>query len=374
MGKKIYLFIFIALYYSIWNIFANYQPKIWDNMMIQLQWNINTSNNVEVYSIDLFDTSAEFIQELQSQEKWVICYLSIWTFENWREDSILFPDAVLWNDLWDWLGEKRLDISNYQDFQHIILERLNLAQEKWCDGIDPDNVDGFQNDTGFELTAEDQKEYLQFVSQEAKKRNLLIGLKNNLTQISELEPYFDFAINESCFDWNECEYLSTFIENDKPVFWLQYNKTLNDFCPKAQEMKMSFALANYQLDGTKMEFCNNLWDYYQNIDEKEDVQIAIWETKNIDEQDINITDEDSQEVWEEEEIEYIHPLKENNPELAQKVDIIFEKIESKYSQEEKNILYNKLKQKLLLAKMTGQYSRNQNARWLVSYILENIPK
>lgn len=34
--------------------------------------------------------------------------------------------------------------------------RLKKAQDKGCDGVEPDNVDGYTNDNGFHLTAHDQ--------------------------------------------------------------------------------------------------------------------------------------------------------------------------------------------------------------------------
>lgn len=37
--------------------------------------------------------------------------------------------------------------------------RLDLAVQKGCDGVEPDNVDGYQNNSGFPLTAQDQLAY-----------------------------------------------------------------------------------------------------------------------------------------------------------------------------------------------------------------------
>lgn len=111
--------VFLVLFFLLfWNIsHGEYAPDLGDNMMIQLQWEINTSYNVDVYSIDLFDTSTEFISKLQEKNIWVICYFSAGTFENWREDAELFPIEVLWKDLSNWPGEKWLDVSKYDLFK-----------------------------------------------------------------------------------------------------------------------------------------------------------------------------------------------------------------------------------------------------------------
>ena len=42
-----------------------------------------------------------------------------------------------------------------------------IAVQKGCDGVDPDNVDGYTNKTGFPLTAKDQLAYNKFLAQEA---------------------------------------------------------------------------------------------------------------------------------------------------------------------------------------------------------------
>lgn len=165
----------------------------------------------------------------------------------------------MWKNLDKWPWEKRLDISKYKDFSNIILKRLDLAKEKWCDWVDPDNVDWYNNVTWFELTYEDQLEYNKFLSLEAHKRWLSIWLKNDLLQINDLVDYFDFAINESCYSNNECYYLNKFIENNKPVFGIEYKKNLKDFCYEAIKSKFSFVKDTYDLDWKNTKFCNEIY-------------------------------------------------------------------------------------------------------------------
>lgn len=70
----------------------------------------------------------------------------------------------------------------------------------------------------------DQLVYNKFIANEARKRGLSVGLKNDLNQIVELEPYFDFSINEQCNIYNECDKLTPFIEANKPIFNIEYHK------------------------------------------------------------------------------------------------------------------------------------------------------
>jgi hypothetical protein len=200
-----------------------YTPDKNTSWQWQLNGNINSSYDVDLYDIDLFDSSETLIKELHSKGKKVICYFSAGSFENWREDANKFPAETLGKDLDGWDGERWLDIRNKKLYP-IMKSRLELAKQKGCDGVEPDNVDGYTNKSGFKLTTNDQLEYNIFLADEAHKRGLSIGLKNDLDQIKTLEQYFDFSVNEQCHEYNECNKLKPFIEANKPVFNAEYNK------------------------------------------------------------------------------------------------------------------------------------------------------
>jgi hypothetical protein len=72
--------------------------------------------------------------------------------------------------------------------------------------VDPDNTDGYTYpNTGFPLTAADALAFLTFLSSEARAQGLGIGLKNSLELISPANmPLWDFAVNEQCYQYNEC--------------------------------------------------------------------------------------------------------------------------------------------------------------------------
>jgi len=150
----------------------------------------------------------------------VICYFSAGSYESWRPDSSAFPAEVLGSEMDGW-DELWLDIRS-DALKPVMLARLDLAKAKGCDGVEPDNVDGYSNDTGFPLSASDQLLYNRYLATEAHHRGLSIGLKNDLDQVATLEPYFDFALNEQCHAYDECTLLEPFIDADKPVFNAEY--------------------------------------------------------------------------------------------------------------------------------------------------------
>jgi hypothetical protein len=126
--------------------------------------------------------------------------------------------------------------------------RLDLAVEKGCDGVEPDNVDGYANNTGFPLSPEDQLMFNSWLAEKAHQRNLSVGLKNDLDQIEALIGYFDWALNEQCFEYEECIKLSPFIDAGKAVFGVEYELEPEQFCPQAQSMQFSWMKKNWDLD------------------------------------------------------------------------------------------------------------------------------
>lgn len=204
-----------------------YKPDINTSWQWQLQPSvgkdtINTSYDVDVYDIDLFDSSETLIQSLHNDGRKVICYFSGGSWEDWRDDANNFPTEILGNALDpQWEGEQWLDIRS-ESLKPIMKARLDLAKQKGCDGVEPDNMDAYTNDSGFSLTPGDQLAYNKFIAIEARKRGLSVGLKNDVDQIIELEPFFDFCVNEECHKYNECELMQAFIDAGKPVFNAEY--------------------------------------------------------------------------------------------------------------------------------------------------------
>ena len=231
----------------------------------QLKGEINTNHNVDLFDIDLFDTPLSTINNLHKKNKIVICYFSAGSYEDWRADSSDFVDNTIGNTLDGWEDEKWLDIRT-KSIREIMLHRLDLAKQKGCDGVEPDNVDGYVNNSGFKLTYNDQINYNIFLAKEAHSRGLSIGLKNDLNQISILEPHFDFAVNEQCYEYDECALLNPFSKNNKAIFNAEYNSSYIEnlsneqttVCNSSTINKIQTLFLPIDLDDTFRISCDNL--------------------------------------------------------------------------------------------------------------------
>jgi len=224
-----------------------WKPKPGTSWHWQLTGTLDMNRPVQMYDIDLFNSTAQTIGSLKAQGKIVICYFSAGSYEDWRPDAATIPQAARgekmegWDELW-------LDIRS-QGVRDVMKKRLDLAQSKGCDGVEPDNVDGYMNQTGFPLSSQDQLDYNGFLADEAHARGLSVGLKNDLEQVQQLVAKFDWALNEECFKYDECSMLTPFVQAGKAAFNVEYTpSTKSEVCPQATSLKLDSQIKNLDLD------------------------------------------------------------------------------------------------------------------------------
>jgi hypothetical protein len=228
-------------------------PKPGVTWQWQLTGNLDTSVDAQMFDIDLYTTSAETITKLKSAGKIVICYFSAGSYEPGRPDSDALSKTGLGSTLDGWPDEKWLDVRSAA-VRDLMKARLDIAKSKGCNGVEPDNVDGYDNDNGLGLTEKDAIDYDKFLATEAHARGLSIGLKNSLGLASMLVSSFDWALNEECLQYDECDTLEPFIKAGKAVFHCEYGKSTNGICGAAPE-GFSTIVKNLDLDAFRLT-CN----------------------------------------------------------------------------------------------------------------------
>jgi len=215
-----------------------WHPDVDTSWQWQLSGTIDSSVDVQMYDVDLFDTSADEVQALQDAGRHVICYIDAGTWENWRPDAGEFPKKVLGKSN-GWPGERWLDIRQLSIIEPIMASRLDQCAQKGFNGVEFDNVDGYQNNTGFPITAQQQLKYDVWLANRAHQLGLSAALKNDVDQVKQLLPYFDYSLDEQCFQYHECTKLEPFIAAGKPVFEVEYKLKTGQFCAKANAMDLN---------------------------------------------------------------------------------------------------------------------------------------
>jgi hypothetical protein len=219
----------------------------------------------DIFDIDLYVDSAvngrndvvntAAVAAIHANGRHAVCYVDAGTWENWRPDANQYPSVVLGRKN-GWAGEKWVDIRRIDVLGPILSARAQKCQQAGFDAIDWDNVDGYQNRTGFPLTANDQLQFNVYLANLAHQVGLSVALKNDMDQLSTLKPYFDFAVNEECFRYNECDYpppgLPDWTASGKAVFNVEYGSLQ---CAKADAWNFGSILKDTALYDTPWKPC-----------------------------------------------------------------------------------------------------------------------
>jgi hypothetical protein len=201
---------------------ASWRPTNGTTWQIELSNTLNdTSFNAQVYDIDLYDNDPTVIKKLHSLNRKVICYFSAGAYEASGPDHGLFHKSdygiALSEETVASTEEKWLDTRS-DNVRSIMLARLDMAQHKGCDGVDPDHTDGYLYSSGFPLTKDTTVEYIKFLASAALERGLSIGLRNNPAVVLETLGELQWAVVEACEGYSQCALYKPYILTGKPVF------------------------------------------------------------------------------------------------------------------------------------------------------------
>jgi hypothetical protein len=199
-----------------------WKPTAGVTWQIELSGVVNDTNaDYEVFDFDLFDNLASTINTLHSLGKKAICYFSAGTYEDWRSDAKDFQKSDLGSEVDGWAGEWWVN-TNSANVRNIMTTRIKLAASKGCDGVDPDNVDAYDNSNGLNLTQDDAKDYVKFLAGVAHPLGLAIGLKNAGDIVGSVLDIMEWQVNEQCVEYSECDLFTLFTQAGKPVFHIEY--------------------------------------------------------------------------------------------------------------------------------------------------------
>jgi hypothetical protein len=213
----------------------------------QLQGTIDRSNSARVFDIDGAATPHATVRALQRAGRYVVCYLSAGTYEGFRSDSRGFPTSVRGRAVAGFPDERWLDIRRLAAVEPVIRARMRTCARKGFDAVEPDNVDGYTNRTGFALHRSDALRYARWLARSAHRLGLAVGLKNAPGLVGALAPTFDFAVVEQCLQYGECDAYRPFLARRKPVYEVEYEGTPASVCPRAQRLGIETIIKDVDL-------------------------------------------------------------------------------------------------------------------------------
>lgn len=226
-------------------------PAPGETYQIQYDGRLDLTVDADVYDLDMFDTPAKVVGTLHARQRKVMCYVDVGTWEDWRPDAKEFPKSVLGHRDGHWKGERWLDIRQTSILEPIMARRLDLCKKKGFDGVDPDNLDGFENKTGFPLTYREQLRYDAWVAKAAHDRGLTADQKGDNDQVKDLEKVFDFAVVEQCYTQGWCNQFAVYTKSNRLVVDVEYfhdrTRFLDKTCPDTAKYDETAILKRLQL-------------------------------------------------------------------------------------------------------------------------------
>jgi len=132
----------------------------------------------------------------------------------------------------DW-DEEWLDIRKLNQLQQLMIPRFQRAKSEGCHGVEPDNIDCYDNKdcwgkminptvSNGNAVKSAQLAYNKWQVSYAHSLGMVIAMKNAVGLISDLADDYDFAVNEQCQTYTECDDYSEFTKANKAVFQVEY--------------------------------------------------------------------------------------------------------------------------------------------------------
>ncbi|WP_433514548.1 endo alpha-1,4 polygalactosaminidase [Nonomuraea sp. CA-143628] len=183
-----------------------------------------------------------------------ICYVDAGSIEEYRPDYQTFVD---WDNSHgnsllgkpfseEFPNERWANINNDQGQRDFLLTmmaaRVDKCAQAGFDGVEFDVVNAHEEGksvTGWTVTPATQLIFNRALAALGHAKGLSVALKNDLSQVSDLVGDFDYAVNEQCFEFDECGELTPFIQAGKPVFQVEYLTSPAGFCGKAATLNVN---------------------------------------------------------------------------------------------------------------------------------------
>ena len=218
-------------------------------------WDWQLTEPIKPWAVPVFNTDPDSISKtaigaMNQAGTYTICYVSVGTVEKYRDDANVFPASAVGRTYGDWPDEKFLDIRRLDVLLPIMRDRFQRCKDMGFDAIEPDNMDVYDNNSGFGLNSSHGLNYIKALADMAHGMGLEIGQKNVSDLTPRLVNVMDFVITESCYQDGWCDEVSVYARHGKPIFDAEYTDEPIDFakaCAVARDMKISMILKDRDL-------------------------------------------------------------------------------------------------------------------------------
>ncbi|MBY6046502.1 endo alpha-1,4 polygalactosaminidase [Vannielia litorea] len=205
--------------------------------------------NVKVLALDKDDHDRDTIMALRDRGVKPVCYVSVGSWEEYRDDKDSFPEEVLGKPLGDWPDERYVDIRDDRVMK-IMQARLQDCADRGFMAAELDNMDVFENESGFDIGQEAALTYVKNLAAYAHLLGLEVAQKNAPQLVPALVGTMDFIMVEECYAYDFCDDLKPYTEAGKDVLAIEYDDADLDWdaiCEDSKARGMKLLLKSHEI-------------------------------------------------------------------------------------------------------------------------------
>lgn len=204
----------------------------------QLTAPYDLSVDVEILVIEPTGVTPAQVAALKARGVQPFCYVSIGTWEPWRDDADAFPASVIGKTVGDWPDEKYVDMADRAHVWPLMKARISRCAAMGFVGVEPDNMGAHDNDTGFPFTSADAVVYFREMAAHAHGLGMKILQKNADELVPQLVGTFDGMLVEECFHYDFCEDALPYVRAGKPVLAVEFTENGGDWAAYCRQAKV----------------------------------------------------------------------------------------------------------------------------------------
>ena len=162
-----------------------------------------------VYDVDGFETRAATWRPTPARSQG-ICYLDVGTWESYRPDAGLLPplgDRQALRRLPRRALARRLSLPALAP----LCARFAICRTRASTRSSPTTWPATKTTPALRSALLDQLRFNRWIARVVHRQGMAVALKNDPAQVRQLLGDFDFAVVESCFDFDECDSFLPFI-------------------------------------------------------------------------------------------------------------------------------------------------------------------
>lgn len=203
--------------------------KVGDRWDWQLSGPVDLDRDVEMLGLDPDLVTREQLEALRAQGIDTVCHVNVGTLVQGSPEGNALPAATIGNTHEDDPQERYLDIRRVHYLVPVITKRFVACKDQGFTAIEPDNLDVHVKDSGFPISQADAIRYATTLAHVAHGLGLRIAQKNAPDLTGALQPHFDMAISDGCFEKGICEHFAAYPKANKPAFNAEYTDTDIEF-------------------------------------------------------------------------------------------------------------------------------------------------